>query len=175
MKLRSSIAVAAVLLLTARTVGATLTVGDQAPDFTAPGAYAGEEISIELSRLLDKGLVVMYFFPSAYINSAQTREFARKIDRFQALGVQVLGISRDGLDTLAGYSRNECDGKFPVASANEALVNAYQVNDGAMFNSNTTYVIDRSGRIALVLDEQDRRSHVESSLAFIKSMSKQAH
>ena len=149
---------------------AALAVGDPAPDFSARGAQAGTMADIDLSDLLEKGPVVLYFFPSAFSSPAQSREFADKFDSFSAAGASVLGISRDSLDALTRYSAEACDGKFPVVSADEALVNAYDVNDGAMFNTRTTYVIDSSGYIAFVHDNNDARGHVKKALAFVQAM-----
>ena len=149
---------------------AALAIGDPAPDFSARGAQAGAITDVDLSELLEKGPVVIYFFPSAYGSPAQSREFAEKFDRFSAAGASVVGISRDSLDTLGRYSIEACDGKFPVVSADEALVNAYDVNDGAMFNTRTTYVIVPSGHIAFVHDNNDARGHVKKALAFVQTL-----
>jgi peroxiredoxin len=79
-------------------------------------------------------------------------------------------MSRDSIETLARYSTQECAGKFPLASASESLVNAYDFNDGAMFNTRTTYVIDRAGKIVFVHDDDDYRDHVKRALAFVLGM-----
>lgn len=151
---------------------AALSTGATAPEFTAPGAQAGKEVTVELADLLNQGPVVIYFFPSAFTDTAQTREFAKNIDRFRAAGVTVLGVSRDSIDTLQRFSVEEAGGSFPVASANEDLVNAWDVNDGAMFNTRTTYVVDPSGKIVFVHDEDEFRNHVKRVLAFVEEMMK---
>ena len=170
MKLIPAVATAILSLAAADPAAAALAVGDPAPDFSARGAQAGAITNVDLSELLKQGPVVIYFFPSAYGNPAQSREFAEKFDRFSAAGASVVGISRDSLDTLARYSTEECDGKFPLVSADEKLVNAYDVNDGAMFNTRTTYVIAPSGHIAFVHDSNDTRGHVKNALAFVQAM-----
>lgn len=116
--------------------------------------------------------MVIHFLPSAFANIAELREFADNIDKFHAAGVSVVGVSRDSIDTLTRLSIDVCAGKFPVASADERLVNAFDVNDGAMFNTRTTYVIAPSGQIAFVHDDQDHSSHIKSTLAFIQTMKK---
>jgi peroxiredoxin len=55
-----------------------------------------------------------------------------------------------------------------VASADESIVNGFDVNDGAMFNTRTTYVIARSGTIAFVYDDEDYSGHVKNALAFVE-------
>lgn len=151
---------------------AALTVGAVAPQFTAPAAEAGKAATVDLAALLKQGPLVLYFFPSAFTDPAGSREFADNVEKFRAAGASVVGMSRDGVETLARYSTEVCAGRFAVASAGEPLVNAYDVNDGAMFNTRTTYVIDRSGKIAFVHDDDDYRDHVKRSLAFVEAMAK---
>ena len=57
-----------------------------------------------------------------------------------------------------------------MASANEALVNAFDVNDGAMFNTRTTYVITSDGKIAFVNDDAEFGSHAKAALTFVQAM-----
>jgi thioredoxin-dependent peroxiredoxin len=153
---------------------AALAVGAQAPDFTARGAQGGTMIAVDLSDLLKKGPVVLYFFPSAFTGGspAESHEFADNFDKFRAAGATVLGMSRDSVDTLARFSTEECASKFPMASAGESIVNGFDVNDGAMFNTRTTYVIVPSGKIAFVHDDDDYSGHVKNALAFVQAMKK---
>ena len=172
--MKSVVAAAAgfLALALAGPASAALTVGAAAPEFTAPGAEAGKAATVDLAALLKQGPVVLYFFPSAFTDPAGSREFADNVEKFRAAGASVIGMSRDGVETLARYSVEVCAGKFIVASAAEALVNAYDVNDGAMFNTRTTYVIDRLGTIAFVHDDDDHRDHVKRSLAFVEAMAR---
>ena len=79
-------------------------------------------------------------------------------------------MSRDSVDTLARFSSENCADKFPIACASESLVDAFEVNDGAMFNSRTTNVINPSGKIAFVDDDANYSGHAKSVLAFIEGM-----
>lgn len=170
MKFINTLAAAILSTASVHPATAALAIGDPAPDFSVRGAQAGTIIDVDLSDLLEKGPVVVYFFPSAFSSPGQSREFAENMDSFSAAGVSVVGISRDSLDALARYSTEVCDGKFPVLSADEALVNAYDVNDGAMFNTRTTYVVAPSGQIVFVYDNDDTRGHVKRALEFIQAM-----
>jgi len=166
-------AIAAILSLAiARPAAAALAVGDPAPDFSAPGTQGGTIMKVDLAELLKKGPVVLYFFPSAFTETGESREFAENIDNFRAAGVSVVGMSRDSVDTLARLSTEQCAGKFPMASAGESIVNAFDVNDGAMFNTRTTYVVAPSARILFVHDDDDFSGHVKSALAFVQGMNK---
>ncbi len=42
---------------------APIKVGDRAPDFTLPDTEGGQ---VTLSRLLEKGPVILFFFPKAF-------------------------------------------------------------------------------------------------------------
>jgi thioredoxin-dependent peroxiredoxin len=169
--MKSVFAAAGILALVAASPAtAALSAGTVAPEFSAPGAQAGETVTVDLAELLKQGPVVVYFFPSAFTDSAETREFAMNFDKFRAAGASVVGVSRDAVDTLQRFSVEECDGKFPVASASESLVNAFDVNDGAMFNTRTTYVIAPSGKIVFAHDDNDYRGHIKRSLAFVEEM-----
>ena len=156
----------------AHPAGAALAVGDPAPDFSADGAVGGASATVALSELLKKGSTVLFFFPSAFTDAPECREFAEYIDKFRAAGVSVVGASRDSVDTLAGFSTKECGGQFPLASASQAMVNGFDVNDGAMFNTRTTYVIAPSGKIAFVDDNADYDGHAKSALDFVLGVKK---
>lgn len=145
-------------------------MGDAAPVFTAPGAQGGTAMTVDLAALLEQGPVVLFFFPSAFTEGPECREFADNIDRFRAAGVSVIGMSRDSVETLSRFSTEQCAGKIPMASASETIVNGFDVNDGAMFNTRTSFVIDTAGRIAFVHDEDDYSGHMKRTLAFAQGM-----
>lgn len=174
MKIRmpSSLACAAAVLslAAANPAAAALAVGDSAPDFVADAAQGKAAMRLALADLRTSGPVVIFFVPSAFTDAPECRDFAEKFDQFRAAGASVVGISRDSTDTLARFSADECAGKFPMASANEALVNAFDVNDGAMFNTRTTYVVTADGKIAQVNDNPEFDSHAKAALAFVQAM-----
>lgn len=151
---------------------AALSVGTQAPAFTVEAVQDGSPRQIELAALLKDGPVVLYFFPSAFTEAAETEEFAAKVDQFRAAGATVVGMSRDSVGSLSGLSTGAAHGKFALGRADESLVNAFDVNDGAMFNTRTTYVIAPSGKIVFVHSEDEVRDHVKSALAFVQAMKK---
>ncbi len=163
-------AVAILSLGVANPAIAALAVGDTAPDFSADAAQGKVGMTLSLADLRKSGPVVVFFIPSAFTDAPECRDFAGKIDQFRAAGVSVVGISRDSSETLARFSADECAAKFPMASANEALVNGFDVNDGAMFNTRTTYVITSDGKIAFVNDDAEFGSHAKAALTFVQAM-----
>jgi hypothetical protein len=62
----SALATLALALALTTPASAALAVGAQAPDFTARGAQGGTIMTVDLSDLLKKGPVVLYFFRSAF-------------------------------------------------------------------------------------------------------------
>jgi peroxiredoxin len=165
------VAAAAVLsIAAANPAAAALAPGDTAPVFSASAAQGDTTTTIDLAALLKKGPVVLYFFPSAFTESGETEEFVRNIEAFHAAGASIVGASRDTIDTLARFSAKEGAGKIPMASADIRTIDAFDVNDGAQFNTRTTYVIAPSGKIAFVHEGEDNSGHVKSALAFVQGM-----
>src|SRR5512146_1900779 len=80
---------------------ATLTVGDEAPDFTLNSATT--EGSITLSSYRGSKNVVLAFFPWAFSGtcSAQMPSYEADLERFRSYDTEVLGISMDGRHSLA--------------------------------------------------------------------------
>ena len=168
-----TVATAALLSLAfAAPAFAALAVGAQAPDFSAPGIEGSKVIAVDLSELLKKGPVVIFFFPSVFAGGSaeESHEFADDIEKFRAAGVSVVGMSRDPVDALARFSAENCAGKFPMVSAELRIVTAYDVNDNANFTTRTTYVIAPTGKIAFVHDDDDYSRHVKKALAFVQAM-----
>ena len=170
MKSALALATAIFCLAAANPAAATLAAGDPAPSFTTRGVLGSTAMTVDLALLLRQGPAVIFFFPSAFSETAECREFAENIDKFRAAGASVVGMSRDSVESLTRFSIEQCAGKIPVASADQALVDAFDVNDGAMFNTRTTYVIATSGKIAFVHDSEDSSGHVKSALAFVQAM-----
>jgi peroxiredoxin len=171
--MKPALAAAAILsLVVADPAAAALAVGDPAPDFSIDGAQGGTRMTVALAELRQKGPVVIFFFPSAFTDGPECRDFAANIDAFHAAGASVVGISRDSIDTLVRFSAEECAGKVPLARASESLVNGFDVNDGAMFTTRATYVVAPSGKIAFVNADMDHAGHARSALAFVQGMAR---
>ncbi|SEJ68921.1 Peroxiredoxin [Sphingomonas sp. OV641] len=170
-------AAAIVSLAVAGPVGATLPVGAKAPDFTTRGAVAGKVVTVSLGQQLKKGPVVLYFFPAAFTAgcNAEARAFAENIAAFRAAGATVIGMSADTVEDLTKFSAAECAGKFPVASAGPRVVAGYDVALGRQVKGRdatrrTSYVIDRTGRIAYVHDDLSADRHVALTLEAVKKL-----
>jgi len=175
---------------------AALSVGDAAPDFTAKGSLAGKDFTFSLKSTLQKGPVVVYFFPSAYTGGcdAEAHAFAEAADNFKAAGASIIGVSADSVERLHVFSADPafCAGKFPIASdsdikvattykldARPASATAKDVRGeliGHAFIERVTYVVGKDGKIAATMssaaDKLSPVEHVEKSLAMVQNMKK---
>ena len=168
-----ALAVLMVLLTPAR---AALDVGDPAPNFTTDAALGGKVFQFSLADSLAKGPVVLYFFPAAFSVgcSAEAHEFAESIDKFQALGATVIGVSGDDIDTLGKFSVQACQGKFPVASdTSQGIMKSY---DAVMqlrpeYANRLSYVIAPNGSVVYNYQSLNPSRHVERTLAALREWS----
>lgn len=156
---------------------AALPVGAKAPNIVTTGAVGGKAFRLRLNEQLRKGPVVLYFFPKAFTKGCtlESRAFSERIGEFKQAGAQVIGMSADDLPTLKRFSVEECRSAFPVASADNATIKAYDVampvvNRVSRMTNRTSYVIDRKGRIAFVHSDLDYSEHVAQSLAAVKAL-----
>jgi peroxiredoxin len=147
---------------------AALKVGDQAPDFTAQAARAGNAFTFSLTQVLAKGPVVLYFYPKSFTSGCtqEAHEFAEATERFAALGATVIGVSHDDIDTQKDFSKRECRDKFAVAAdADAQIIRAYDVGMALMPNtaSRISFVISPQGKVLFVLDSMHPSRHIDET------------
>ncbi|WP_375288220.1 peroxiredoxin [Sphingomonas sp.] len=165
------------LLFAAVSLVAAIAPGARAPDFTTQGALAGKVVNVHLSAQLKRGPVVLYFFPAAFTGgcNAEARAFAEAVPQFRAAGATVIGMSGDAVADLQRFSSSECAGKFPVATADAAILKGFGVLRpeafrGRQVSSRTSFVIARDGRVAFVHDDPSPTEHVTQTLAAVKRL-----
>jgi peroxiredoxin Q/BCP len=153
---------------------AELPVGSKAPDFTTTGAIAGKPFKLHLAQQLKHGPLVLYFFPKAFTSgcTAEAHAFSDAAAQFKKLGAAVVGMSADDLPTLEQFSVKECRNKFPVATADAAVRQAYDVvlKQKPEYANRTSYVIDRNGKIVMAYTNLDPSEHVQRTLAAVKAL-----
>jgi len=169
---------------------ATLEVGSTAPDFEAKASLAGEEFDFALSEALEKGTVVVYFYPSAYTQGCniQAREFAVNMDKFNAAGASVIGVSLDSIERLNDFSADPeyCAGKLAVASdesgeiarsfgldvadAHPGAKDTRGVEIGHGFAERTTFIVTPDGKIAGTIGGMSPMENVQKSLEAVESL-----
>jgi thioredoxin-dependent peroxiredoxin len=148
---------------------AALKAGDAAPMFTAQASMGGKEFTFVLADALKKGPVVLYFYPAAFTPGCniEAHDFAEAMDRFAALGVTVIGISHDTIDTLNKFSVQQCQGKFPVAADTDlAIAKSYNSVLAPLipYANRTSYVIAPSGRIIYSFTNLAPDDHVANTM-----------
>ncbi len=153
---------------------AALDVGAKAPDFTAQASLGGKVFTFSLAAALQKGPVVLYFYPAAFTTGCtiEAHDFAAAIDQYQALGATVIGVSHDTIDTLNRFSVSECRSKFPVAAdPTLTIAKSYDavLPQHTQYANRTSYVIAPDGTIIYTYTNLDPSQHVANTLAALRS------
>jgi peroxiredoxin Q/BCP len=143
-----------------------LSIGHQAPDFTALNQNSE---SISLSDLLEKGSLVLFFYPADF-TSICTKEACMFRDMYQDLakaGVQVVGISpQDAKSHQAFISENQL--QYPLlVDQDKSIIKAYDAYGILGFVRRLTYWIDENGVIKDVIGADFR---VDRHLNFVKKI-----
>ena len=171
---------------------AALKPGDSAPDFTAPASLDGKTFTFSLKQALQKGPVVVYFYPSAFTGGCniQAHTFAVNYDKFAAAGASIIGVSLDSIARLNDFSADPqyCAGKIPVASdVNGTIAKSFDltVRDAVAgkkdsrgveidhgFAERTTFIVTPDGKIAASLGGLAPAVNVDQSLAAVEQLKK---
>jgi peroxiredoxin Q/BCP len=169
---------------------AALTQGDAAPDFSAQASLAGKTFAFSLTEARRRGPVVVYFYPAAFTEgcNVQAHEFAAKMEKFQAAGATVIGVSLDNINRLNAFSADPkyCAGKVPVASdADGKIADSYHlkidpeehgfkdtrgVEVGHGFAERTTFIVSSDGMIAATLGGLAPATNVDRALAAVQRL-----
>jgi peroxiredoxin Q/BCP len=148
-------------------------IGRPAPDFSLPST-TGENIS--LKQFKGKKTVVLYFYPKDATPGC-TREacdFRDHTAEFEAAKVVVLGISTDSLESHQHFKEKQ-KLPFPLLSDEDAAVsklfgvykqkNLYGKKHLGI--ERTTFVIDKTGRVAQIWPKVKVDGHIQDVLEFV--------
>ncbi len=146
-----------------------LNTGVMAPIFVTQASLGGKEFRYSLADALKKGPVVLYFYPAAFTKGCtiEAHDFADAIEKYQALGATVIGISHDDIEKLNKFSVSECRSKFPVAAdPDQSIMRSYDAILAAKpeYANRTSYVISPSGEIIYAYTDLQPDKHVENTL-----------
>ncbi len=135
-----------------------LKVGDKAPDFTLKDAYGK---SYTLSDYQGKSPVVVYFYPKAGTAGCTKEACGIRDDKnkFKENNIEVFGISvdppKDIKKFIADYKLN-----FPLLSDSAKTVSkeyGVLLNNGV--DKRVTFIVDKKGNIANIINVTDIASH----------------
>lgn len=169
---------------------AALKTGDTAPGFKAAASLAGKTFNYSLKDALQKGPVVVYFFPSAYTGGCniEAHTFAINSDKFAAAGATIIGVSLDSITRLNDFSAdpNYCAGKFPTASdpdgkiaksfnlvvqdARPGMKDTRGIDIDHGFAERTTFIVAPNGTIAASIGGLKPADNVEHALAAVQAL-----
>jgi peroxiredoxin len=152
---------------------AELKPGETAPLFSLQAALAGETFHFSLEEALQKGPVVLYFYPKAFTRgcSIEARLFAEASDEFKALHATVLGVSNDEIKTLQEFSVKDCSNKVAVGADPEGkVIRAYDARMMPLGTtaSRTSYVITPDQKILYVYKALKPDDHPKNALTAIR-------
>jgi len=148
-------------------------IGKPAPDFTLPSS-TGESVSLKSFK--NKKTVVLYFYPKDDTPGC-TKEacgFRDLTAEFEKVGAVILGVSNDPVDSHAKF-REKFKLPFELLADEDAAVSkAYGVykqknlyGKKYMGIERTTFIVDRTGRIAQIYPKAKVEGHVADVLAFL--------
>jgi peroxiredoxin Q/BCP len=166
-----------------------LEVGDNAPIFEASASLNGETFDYSLRDALDDGMVVVYFYPSAFTRGCniQAHEFAENMEAFNEAGATVIGVSLDSIERLNDFSVDPayCAGKLAVASdASGTIARSYDLTvrdrrEGAEdtrgvtidhgFAERMTFILTPDGKIAETIGGITPAENVLKTLEAVQS------
>jgi thioredoxin-dependent peroxiredoxin len=140
------------ILFASLVLGSALKVGDLAPDFVAQDT---EGNTIELSVLLERGPVVLTFYPKAFTSGCtrQMEGFGELQREFAELKAQIIAISADGVETRQKF-RKSVGAKFPfIADPAGKIINLYDIKTPMFtYAKRRTFVIGKD-RVIRSLEE----------------------
>ena len=145
-------------------------VGDKAPEFEGLDNHG------RILKLGDlKGtIIVLYFYPKAMTEGC-TREgvrFNELYEKFKSLGVEVIGVSTDPVDTNRRFAEKH-GFKFRLVSDEDRVISrAYGVlNSETLRAERVTFIIDSEGVIRAVLRNiRPAERHADEALKIVREI-----
>ncbi len=147
-----------------------MNIGDEVPDFELT---ADDGQSLRLYAQLEKGPVVLFFYPKAMTRGC-TQESCHFRDlgaEFGALGASRLGISADRVDRQQQFKAKH-DFDYPLLSdPDRRVAQVFGVKrPGPLFNRRATFVIGTDRRLlASIASELNMDKHADEALSVLRA------
>jgi peroxiredoxin Q/BCP len=144
---------------------------DTAPEFELDGSDRKKHSLSEFRG----SYLVLYFYPKDDTPGCTTEAcgFRDVIEEIRKAGAEVVGISKDGLDSH-GKFRDKYKLNFLLLSDPESrVIRAYDsYGERGIFGMGTlrkTFIIDKKGRIVKIYDKVKPQGHNQEVLSFLRS------
>ena len=148
-------------------------IGKPAPDFSLPSSN-GDTIS--LRQFKGKKTVILYFYPKDETTGCtrEANDFRDHHEEFERHNAVILGVSTDSLESHQAF-RDKHRLPFPLLVDQDATVSklygVYKQKNlygkKSMGIERTTFVIDRTGRIAQIYPKVKVDGHIATLLEFV--------
>jgi thioredoxin-dependent peroxiredoxin len=148
-------------------------IGRPAPDFSLPSTTGD---SVSLKGFKGKKTVILYFYPKddtpgCTKEACEFRDFSAEFEKHNTV---IYGVSTDNLESHAKF-RDKHKLPFPLLSDEDASVSkmfgVYKQKNlygkKYMGIERTTFVIDRTGRIAQIYPKVKVEGHIQDLLEFV--------
>ena len=154
---------------------ARVAVGKKVPAFSAE-ATGGRTVS---SRSLAGRPYVLYFYPKDHTPGCTTegRDFAARYAEFRSLGVEVLGVSRDGLESHEKFKAKLGLPFDLISDPDEKLCRLFDViREKSLYGrkfigvERSTFLIDAAGVLVREWRKVKVNGHVENVLQAARSL-----
>jgi len=132
-----------------------ISINDNAPDFSLQGDD-GKDFQLS-DHLGERVLLVFYPGDNTPVCTRQLCEYRDGIEAFAGLGVSVVGISSDDLDSHRSF-RAKHDLPFVLLSDSDLKVAKLYGSKGALGMKRSVFLVDEKGRV--------RYAHIEALAVF---------
>ena len=149
--------------------------GNKAPNFEMP---ADDGSMIRLSGLKNR-VTVLYFYPKDDTSgcTAEAKDFSCMAGQFKAAGADIVGVSPDGVESHKKFKKKHdlsvtlaADEDRKAATAFGVWVEKSMYGKKYMGVERSTFLIDKSGKIARSWRKVKVPGHAEEVLAAVKAL-----
>ncbi len=149
-------------------------IGEPVPDFTLPGVLGDQEGRWRLADFRGKWLI-LFFYPAdfTFVCPTEVVGFHREVEAFRKLGVEILGVSVDSVESHREWARELGGISYPMlADVDRKVVAAYGVLDReAGVARRVTFVIAPEGIVAYVVASHHNVGRsVEETLRVVRAL-----